>query len=328
MWRRVYDAFRLLSLLFWLTGMLAYAQQNPKRLIMKDGSYQPATQWQIIGNRVRYFSSERYSWEELPKDLVDWAATDKYNEERLKQKTVNASEIARQDEAERRAEEAVTPTVAPGLRLPNGGGVFLLDRFQNRPQLVELVQSGGELNRQMRKNILRAALNPLALSSHQTIELKGEHARVQAHQPQPEIYLNVDSARSSSGQDATPQQANDKSAEPPDRYRIIRLEPRKDVRVVGNLNIAVYGKVSQKENWIKTTAAPVGEWVKVTPAEPLPPGEYALVEMLDKNQMNLYVWDFGVNPAAPANATAWTPRQPTQTQTGTNDTPILDKRPK
>ncbi|HEY6968161.1 MAG TPA: hypothetical protein VJA94_03075 [Candidatus Angelobacter sp.] len=312
-----------LALIFFLP---AHAQQNPKRLVLKDGSYQTVTKWEVKGDRVLYYSAERYDWEELPKDLVDWPATEMYNQEHDKQRTVTAGEIAQQEEAERRAEEAERPNVAAGLRLPDGGGVFLLDVYRSQPQLVELVQSGGELNKHTGKNILRAALNPLALSSKQTIELKGLHARVQSHEGQPAIYVNVDSADSNSDQSAAARTGKDTDPQP-DRYRIVRVEQRKDNRVVGNLSIAVYGRVSEKENWIKTNSEAVGEWVKVTPAEPLTPGEYALVEMLGKKQINLYVWDFGVNPAAPANSTAWTPQQPAQSPTGTNESPVLTKRP-
>ncbi|HEY6250709.1 MAG TPA: hypothetical protein VI685_12170, partial [Candidatus Angelobacter sp.] len=243
MLRYVKHASWLLAVIFALTGVLANAQQNPKRLILKDGSYQSTTKWEIKGDRVRYFSAERFDWEELPKDLVDWPATDKYNQEHEKQRTITAAEIAQQDEADRKAEETETPTVAPGLRLPSGGGVFLLDTFRGQPQLAELVQSGGEVNKQRGKNILRAALNPLALSSKQTIELKGLHARIQAHVPQPEIFVNVDASSDGSddpGDKVSPAKPTEVQ---PDRYRMVRLDQKKDNRVVGNLNIAVYGKV-------------------------------------------------------------------------------------
>lgn len=324
MWRYIKHASWLLAILFVLMGFPAGAQQNPKRLILKDGTYQAATKWEIQGDRVRYYSSDRYDWEEMPKDLVDWPATEKYNQEHEKQRTVTAAEVTQEEEAEKRAEEAQSPTVAPGLRLPDGGGVFLLDNFRGQPQLVEMVQNGGELNKQTGKNILRAAMNPLTLSSRQTIEIKGLHARVQAHEAQPVFYMNVNQA--DSGPDAGGAPSKDTNQQP-DRYRIVRVEQKKDNRVVGNLSIAIYGKVTEKEDWVKTTISPVGDWVKVTPDEALAPGEYALVEMLGKKQINLYVWDFGVNPAAPANSSAWVPRQPAQSNTGTNESPVLNKRP-
>jgi hypothetical protein len=309
------------SIMLLLAAICAWPQQNPKRLVMKDGSYQAATKWDIVGERVRYYSAERYDWEEIPKDLVDWPATEKYNNEREGLRDEVIKDIAKADEAD----EHEAPLVVPGLRLPNNGGVFLFDNFKGQPQLVELAQNGGELNKHTGRNILRAAINPLALSSTQTIELKGEHASVQAHTGQPDIFLNVDTG-GGDPHNTLAQKPSDKEP-PPSHYGIVRVENKKDQRVVGKLNVAMYGKVSQKESWVPTTASALGDWVKLTPSQPLPPGEYAVVELLDKKQINLFVWDFGVNPAAPANAMAWAPR-PAGKSTGTNPVPALEKRPK
>ena len=317
-------------LLFLLLLSVAMGQQLARRLILKDGSYQPATKWEIKGERVRYYSAERFEWEELPKSIVDWAATNKYNQELASGEAASSAKLSKEDEAERQARAARTPAVAPGLKLPDTGGVYLLDQFQNRPELAELVQSGGEIHKNMGRNILRAAINPIATST-QSIEIKGAKARVQAHEPVPAIFVDiVESDNNAAPADDAAQHDPKEPAPPPvqDRFRIVRARKKKDTRVVANLKIAFYGKMRQQADSIPTTIEPVtSEWVKVTPAKPLPPGEYALVEMLGKNQINLYVWDFGVDPNAPPNPPTWVPVQPKQTPTGTTAAPVLEQRP-
>jgi hypothetical protein len=304
----------LLVAIGFILAIPAFAQQLAKRLILKDGSYQLATKWEVKGDRVRYLSAERDEWEELPNSLVDWAATDKFEKDRAAGvPSPEAVELDKEIEAERRAEEAKTPQVAPGLHLPEDGGMLLLDTFQTEPQLVLLQQNTGELNQNRKTNILRSAINPIA-SRKQTIELDGLHATVQAHAALPAIYINLDQDQ---GSNPNPQQAQQQPQQPQqpeqswDRFHIVRVQSKKGKRIIGNVKISPLGKTSQEQNLVLTASQRLtGGWVKVTPANALEPGEYAVVEMLGKDGMNTYVWDFGVNPAAPANAIALKPEPP------------------
>ena len=93
-----------------------------------------------------------------------------------------------------------------------------------------------------------------------------------------------------------------------DRFLILHVEVKGNKRIVGGLKRQVSGKISHEQHAVKTTTTNLnGEWLKLTPTEKLAPGEYALVEMAEKGAMNLYVWDFGVNPKAPANPNPWKP---------------------
>jgi hypothetical protein len=312
-----------------LAQVPAPAPTQARRLILKDGSYQSVTKYEIHGDRVRYFSAERGEWEEVPNALIDWDATDKFEQGRLQGKPApEAVELDKELEAERKAEQARSPQVAPGLRLPDEGGIFLLDTYQNRPQLSELQQSGGELEKNTKSNILRAAINPLA-GVKQTIELPGAHARIQSHTTVPSLYINIDA---NEGAPASLQAA---TGEPPplapsksDRFKIIRIEVKGGKRVAGAIKIAVTGKMKTDERFVAATVTTMtGGWVKLTPTEPLTAGEYAIAEMLGKEGMNLYVWDFGVNPAAPANPSAWKP-DPKEAQPKPDQPADLQKREK
>ena len=299
-----------------LVPVLTQGQDLASRLILKDGSYQAISKYEIKGDRVRYLSAERGEWEELPKSLVDWPATEKYEKDRASgASTPEAIQLDKEFEADRQADEARSPHVLPGLQLPEEGGVFLLDTYQSQPELVPIDQRTGGVNKNMKGNILRSAVNPIA-SNRQTVEVPGKHAPVQSHVTVPALYVNLDKDPESES-DAAPaplkseddsEGKKDKPLSPTERFRIVRLEPKGDKRVVGDIKIAVYGKISQDAKFVASTAQPmIGGWVKLTPTESLPAGEYAVVEMLGKQGMNLYVWDFGVNPNAPANAVAFKP---------------------
>src|SRR6516165_4311149 len=267
----------------------ATSQQQTKRLILKDGSYQSVVKYELQGDRVHYLSAERYEWEDLPSSLVDWDATKKNEADFANGKTRVHIETAEERE-EREKEEANSPEVLPGLRLPGTGGVFLLDQYNGKPELAEILQNGSELSQSAnKKSVLRSAINPMGSSKH-SFELKEPHAKIQSHLPAPTIYVDIDEGA-----------LNDVPLN--GRVRIARADIKKDTRVIGNLKVTFTGKTSEQGNFIPTNVEKIGtgEWVKVTPAQDLPPGEYAVVEMLGPEEMNLYVWDFGVNRQAQAN---------------------------
>src|ERR1039458_10026255 len=238
-----------------------------------------------------------------------------------------AAPIDKESDADRETEEANLPQVAPGLHLPELSGMFLLDNFKGQPQLVELQQGEGDINRNTKGNILRGVV----ASGKATIELDGEHASTYAHVAVPSIYIRMDddlpapapppgqtasakpSLPSLDAPRAEPQrpeqpQQPEQAIVPFDRFRIVHLKVKGGKRIVGDLKRNPTGKISQDQNSVKTTIDHVAAgWLKLTPTEDLAPGEYAIVEMKGTAGMNLYIWPFSVNPTAPANANPWTP---------------------
>ena len=285
----------LLGTTFLWHGSAAQAQERTQRLILKDGSYQSVAKYELQGDRVHYLSAERYEWEDLPSSLVDWDATKKYNSElssgKIRTKIVETPE----EKEEREKEEANSPEIAPGVRLPGSGGVFLFDQFQSKPELAEIVQNGSDVGKMTgKKEVLRTQINPLA-SNKEAFQLKGEHAQIQSHVARPTIYIDIDEG---------PQ-----TTVPSERFRLVRATPKNGIRVVGDVKLQVTGKISHETSTLPAKVEPLGtgQWLKLTPAQDLRPGEYAVVEMLSPQEMNLYVWDFGVNTAAPANPNTWQP---------------------
>lgn len=289
------------------------------RLYLLDGSYQVVLNYRIQGKNVVYRSAERGGEEEaIPLKYVDLDATRLYEQRAADRaagkQTVELDPALVKEEAERAAR---SPEVAKDLRLPDEDSVLALDTYQGQPQLAILQQTDGELNRQTAHNILRAAVHPLS-SSHQLVQLKGERSAVQLHVPDPVLYLRLDDEQAASDEaPAGALQIDTHGAKDPahekqsksSTYAIVRVDVRRDARIVTSFSINLLGQQQRQADVIytTTTALPGGHWLSIKPDQDLTFGEYALMEVLDAKTVNLGVWDFGVHPTAGPNRDAIRP---------------------
>ena len=325
-----------LGVLFVVAAILpAVAQPNRQRLILKDGSYQLITKYEVKGDRVRYFSAERDEWEEIPTNLIDWPATAKWNHDHEPGSNkesdavsnpndpgqAEAAKIDAEERAERDAEAARIPVVAPGLRLPDETGVWALDTYQGDPELVQVAQSNGDLNRASEHSVVRANIVSSA-GAKEAVRIEGASASVQFHVEAPVFYVSLDAPPSTASEESSQgaltvdthgasSAVKDKNSHssPDSRYVILRVTSNRNLRTILAREIALLAQPGHSEDVIETDKQilPGGRWMKVTPKGPLLIGEYALVEILSPREVNLDVWAFGVNPRAKENKGALTP---------------------
>jgi hypothetical protein len=297
------------------------------RLILKDGSYQVVTQYQIVGNRVRYFSQERGDWEEIPADLVDWDATRKWEQQHnptsANEVSPGMQEAAKLDEEEteeRADQKARMPEVARGLNLPDQDGVFALDTYHGTPELVPLNSDDIDLGAKAHHGI--TSLNPMA-GARSRLELDGEHAKVHLHVSEPSFFLSLDTPHAADEKEpvlSNPITVKTVSEEAikgrnygahsaTSHFAVVHLDERIAMRFVGPVEVSQSGTVVGDPNVIpvKVQMLPGGRWLHVTPERPMIIGEYALVEILSPTEMSPSVWDFQVNPATDDNPGSMSP---------------------
>jgi flagellar motor protein MotB len=284
------------------------------RLILKDGTYQTVRKYEVVGDRVRYISIERGGeWEELPADLVDWEATRKWERDHASQPAESVSpamkeaeSIDKEESAEREELKLSRPEVSKGLELPDEDGVFVLDIYQGTPELVELLPSEMTANAKTKHGL--STLNPMA-GSKAMLELEGAHAKVHLHVNDPVIYLSLNVSDDKEPVLSHPITVNTGGAKeiagrkhgahsPSSGFAIVRVDERNTVRIVGAIHMSPTGTVTQDEDVIpaKAEVLPGKHWLKITPAQTLTIGEYALVEIISPSDINQSVWDFQVDP--------------------------------
>ena len=245
--------------------LISAAASAADRLYLKDGSYQLTNQYEVKADRVRYYSTERSEWEEIPLELVDLERT----KGELSERQTRVETDSKADAEERAAERAAQKQVAS---LPAEPGVYYIRGEQIEPVKHAEVKIVNDKKRRILK-----ALSPIPLvPGKSTVELDGEHSMFAVADRRPEFYFRLSDY---------------------ERFEIIRLAPKKGVRVAENLTILQIqdqrqvDEVIQKVESFKKQEADL--LYRIWPEKPLEPGEYALLQYTE-GKMSPQIWDFSV----------------------------------
>lgn len=263
--------------------------------MLKDGTFQLVRDYRRIGERVRYLSAERGDWEEIPAAMVDWEATSQAAKAEQDEEDALAKKIHAQEQAQKietMLDVDASLQVAPGVFLPPGEGMFLIDGKSVRP----LEQAGSQVKTD-KKQFLKQVLSPIPIvPSKRNVEIPGNKASIRVASGQAEFYLREappDPDRT------TPIVKSSRPGESGPEVELVRATVKGNKRQLESIR-SLFGEQEEKRNSISIQRWEIAPTVfRFTLSEPLLPGEYALAEILPDG-MNLFVWDFGVDAAASA----------------------------
>lgn len=254
---------RLLTLLFALAAALPAQRVH---IYLTDGGELIATEYEVKGGRVRYYSPERRQWEEIPTELVDLERTNQQVERAEVLKEEREAEDARLRAAERKARTELHD-------VPIDDGVYY-----RGPEKVELIAQAEVTVRVSKKRNIFAKLAPIPLIAGKRIQtIAGDTSPLRITEAKPIFYLRLETFS---------------------RFGIARLdtEDRKGERVAQVIaTIPQSEEIFEQQDDVEVFRQQMAPSVyRVWPVEPLQPGEYAIIDY-SPGKENLRVWDFAIS---------------------------------
>lgn len=238
------------------------------KLFLTDGTWHWVREYQVLADRVRYYSVERSDWEEIPLSLADLgrtqAAVASGREADAAEKKAEAEEA--QAEREMRREIRSVPA-APGVYLRHEGAA-----------MQALEQAELKVVNDKRRSLLKAITQVPFLAGKSTLEIDGGTGRRTLAEERPEFYIRLSNV---------------------ERFGLVRLWPgtnkKLPSRIVEKWDIVpVVKEVVAERQEVEIFRKQVGEDLyKVWPMEALPPGEYAWVQY-SEGKGNTQAWDFAI----------------------------------
>lgn len=243
------------------------AEAATTRLYLKDGTYHNVREYRKLSDRIRYYSTERGEWEEIPADLVDLGRTQTEAREREETAKKTAADMDAEEKAERTQRREVE-------RIPVESGVY----FVQGDKVEVLKQADTKIVNNRRRSILKAVSPIPIVAGKSTVELDGLSAKYSVTGTRPEFYIRL-------------------AAE--ERFHIVRVAPSKNSRIVQTWNIIPVSKdLVEETDIIETFKQQLADGLfKIWPTKPVDPGEYSVVEFTE-GKGNIQVWDFTLSAPA------------------------------
>ena len=252
------------KVLLLLAALTAAAWAANVKLYMSDGSYQMVREYKVEGDRVRFYSVERSDWEEVPVTLVDLKRTESEAKTRQAELEKDTKVLSEEDQAAREMEKEV-------MRIPQAPGVYWIDGAETKT----IPQAESAVHTNKGREWLKILAPAPVVSGKGTLELEGTHAATVIANPEQEFYIQLSET---------------------ERFGIVKVRTKGAVRIVEDLTFVPVTKEVQEEpqmvDVLTKQLTPDG-LNKLWPKDPLPDGEYAVVEFTE-GRLNIQVWDFEV----------------------------------
>lgn len=236
------------------------------KLYLKDGTFHLVREYQVQTDRVRFYSSERSEWEEIPLEMVDLKRTETEAAARKEALEKDAKVLSEEDAAERSLQKET-------MRIPQDPGVYWIEG--NQTHVMKAAESVVHSNK--RREVLKM-LSPIpAITGKATLEIDGAHSEHIFTNPEQEFYIQLSEAQ---------------------RFGIAKLTSKGGVRIVENITYVPVSKEVVEEPVmvdIFRQQLPAENLYKIWPKEKLEPGEYAVVEYTE-GKVNIQTWDFQIKP--------------------------------
>lgn len=255
--RRVFIALLVLAAAAWAANI---------KLYLTDGSYQLVREYKVESDRVRFYSVERSTWEEVPLSLVDLKRTRQEASARKEKLAEEAKVLSEEDKVERALQEEVA-------KIPQNPGVYYIEGSETR----QVKQAETTVHTSKGRALLKI-LSPIPMVPGKGwLELQGTKSLNIFHNPQQEFYIQLAQM---------------------ERFGIVKLTTERGVRVVEKLTMIPVSKEIVEEpvevEVFRKQLTPDGLY-KIWPLQPLEPGQYAVVEYTS-GKLNMQVWDFAYEP--------------------------------